>query len=159
MSPESPHILSLFHFTTRRQTMGSVIPPAVPVKRGLYGMPELTPDEKLELSSNKLLKDHKVKKFDMTYVGALLGWLETAESAFETTGIKEEAVMVWKVLDWMTPVTRDMLKGLSSIKKPSWEGFKKALKTVFADAALEEVGSRARLEKIIDRFNLITIQD
>ena len=52
-----------------------------------------------------------------------------------------------------------MLKGLSSIKKPSWEGLKKALKTVFADAALEEVGSRARLEKIIDRFNPITIQD
>ena len=68
-------------------------------------MPKLTPDEKLELSSNKLLKDHKVEKFDMTYVGALLGWLETAESTFKTTGIKEEAVMVWKALDWMTPVT------------------------------------------------------
>ena len=31
-SPESPHILSLFHFTTRRQMMGSVVPPAVLVK-------------------------------------------------------------------------------------------------------------------------------
>ena len=59
-------------------------------------MPELISDEKLELSSNKLLKDHKVEKFDMTYIGALLGWLETAESAFETAGIKEEAIMVQK---------------------------------------------------------------
>lgn len=122
-------------------------------------MPELTVNEKLELSSSKLPKDHKVEKFDMAYVGGLLGWIDTSESAFETAGIQEEAVMVRKALDWMTPVTRDMLKGLNSIKKPSWEGFKKALKTIFADAALEEVGSRARLEKIVDRFDPITIHD
>lgn len=132
--------------------------PAAP-KKGLYGMPELSVDEKLELSSVRLPKDHKVEKFDMTYVSDLLGWLETTESAFETAGIKQEAVMVRKALDWMTPVTRDMLKGLSSIKKPNWEGFKKALKTIFADAALEETGSRARLEKIVDKFDPIVVHD
>lgn len=125
--------------------MGSVNPavasgsasaaPAVP-KKGLYGMPELTADEKLELSSVRLPKDHKVKKFNMTYVSDLLGWLETTKSAFETAGVKKYAVMVQKALDWMTPVTRDMLKGLTSIKKPNWEGFKKAPKTIFADAVI-----------------------
>lgn len=45
------------------------------------------------------------------------------------------------------------------IKKPNWEGFKKALKTIFADTALKETGSRARLEKIVDNFDPIFMHD
>ena len=132
---------------------------AAPTKRGLYGTPELSPAAKLELSATKLPKDHKVEKFDMTYVEDLLGWIETTESAFETAGIKEESVMVRKALDWMTPVTRDVLKGIPAITKPNWEGFKKTLKGIFLDAALEEAGSRSRLEKIVDKFDPIGIHD
>lgn len=129
------------------------------VKLGLYGMPELSAAEKLELTSNKLPKDHKIEKFDMTYAEGLLGWIETAESAFESAGIQQEAVMVRKALDWMTPVTRGMVKSIDSVKKPDWEGFKKGLKAIFADAALEEVGSRSRIEKIVDQFDPITVHD
>lgn len=132
---------------------------AATVQKGLYGMPELTPSEKLELCSRKLPKNHEVKKFDMKYVAEdFLAWLEATESAFENAGIEKDAIMVRKALDWMTPDTRDMIKGLSSIKIPNWEKFRKSLKSIFADEALEERSSRVRLETIVNKFNPISVE-